>query len=66
MIIHRRGRLIYYTYLRYGLLTGTGKEGALLGISMVFNGICSLDAKGIFELFDKLYHRMSSRGEILK
>jgi|GEM_PF-3065736 len=66
LIIYREGQLIYYTYLRYGLLSKTRNEGAYLGMSMVFNIVCFYDITGIFELFDNLFLSMVSKGEIIK
>ena len=65
LIIYRRDQLIYYTYLRHGLLSKARNEGAYLGVSMVFNNVCFFDVKGIFEIFDQLYFSMASEQEII-
>lgn len=66
LIIRRVDKLIYYIYLRHGLLSKVGHEGAFLGMSIVLNGVFLMDVKGIKRLFDNLYFSMASKGEIIK
>lgn len=66
LIIYRKDRLIYYTYIRYNLLSKTGNEGAYLGMCLVFNSVCFRDVKSILKIFDDLFVLLVSKGEIIK
>lgn len=66
LIVYRKDHLIYYTYIHSGLLSKEGNEGAYLGMSIVFNGVCFSDVDGIFSLLEKIFYSMASKGEIIE
>ncbi|GEM_PF-4511734 len=66
LIVYRQNQLIYYTYVKRGLLSKDYSKEAYWGMSIVVNGVCFCDVKGIYALFDMLFSFMISKGEIIK
>lgn len=55
-IIHRMETgQVSYTYLRYNLISGSGRPNAFLGMSVVFKKEYCTDVENLYKLFDSVY-----------
>jgi hypothetical protein len=66
LTIHRRvNGQVTYSYLRYNMISGSGRSGAFFGMSIVFTDIFIYDIKKIYRLFETVYNDRILKNRIL-
>jgi|GEM_PF-1985409 hypothetical protein len=62
LVIHRKGHLVYYAYLRY---ISTSSFSKYLGFCLVFNDNYCKNTRKLFELFERAYNDVMLKAELL-
>jgi hypothetical protein len=66
LTIHRMTTSVSYTYLRYHLISSSGRTGAFFGMSLIFqNHYCS-DIESLYKLLDAVYQNILTNGILLE
>jgi len=67
LTIHRRGNgQVVYSFLCYNLLSGSGRGGSFLGISVSFGGFYCIDTLKFIRFLNGLYDNILQEGVLIK
>ncbi|MDR2962332.1 MAG: DUF4670 domain-containing protein [Bacteroidales bacterium] len=64
-IQRRPNGIVVYSYLRYNLISSTGRQNSFFGMSVLFKHEYFNDIRGLYDIFDAVYKHTVTRGKLI-
>ena len=67
LTVHRKANgEVCYSYLRYNMISSSGRTGAFFGMAVVFHNEYCRDVENLYKLFDAVYQNILETGILLQ
>ena len=67
LTVHRKANgEVSYSYLRYNMISSSGRTGAFFGMAVVFHNEYCRDVENLYKLFDAVYQNILETGILLQ
>lgn len=67
LTVHRRALgEVCYSYLRYNMISSSGRTGAFFGMAVIFKNAYCRDIENLYKLFEAVYQNISEIGILLQ